>query len=112
MANFYQEQYRQYLNQTVRWFKATGENSNAEPTFTPSTGTDIKVRKVNKTRQLKDRDGKEKVSTTAIMTIEDIAEGDYIADAGITVYTSGREVLSTHNAVDPDGNFIGKTARL
>lgn len=113
MSNFYQDRYKTKLNTLVRWFKRDGQDEYSKPAFTPATGTDIMARKVGKARIIKDRDGKERVSSTVVMTIEDIGVGDYIADAGETDYTQGKVVLSISEAQDPnDNSLIGKSVMI
>lgn len=71
---------RNYLNQIAVWKKKTGQDGYGEPIFAdPVT---IKVRWEGRRRLVRDKTGKEVVSESEVICIEDVRPDDVLAYGG------------------------------
>lgn len=94
--------FEKYLNQQATWLQHTSEYDEYNNPVTAAAQT-IPVRKVSKTKIVKDKNGKEVVSTATVMTVADLNVDDII---------DGKPVIATEEARDRDGNLEGKLAYL
>lgn len=82
-----------YLNQTVIWRQATGQNEYGETTF--AVPVTIKVRWEGKRRLVRDKEGREVVSEARVFCTETVKPGDLLEHDGrewpvITVFVVPR----------------------
>jgi hypothetical protein len=97
-----------YCNQTVSFQKkqydASGDakyDEYGEPLF--SSAKSILVRKTGVTKRVLNAQGNETISQVTVMTMDDVSVGDKI---------DGKTVINIQEAVDFDGNFVGKLVHL
>lgn len=69
-----------YLNQTATWKRVIGQNGYAEPLFAPDQT--IKVRWEGKRRLVRDKQGKEVISESEVICIEDVQSDDVLVFGG------------------------------
>ena len=69
-----------YLNQTAVWKKKTGDNGYGEPAFANPVA--IKVRWEGRRRLVRDKQGKEVVSESEAICIEDVQADDVLVYGG------------------------------
>lgn len=101
MSINYTQALKRYLNQSATWKKCTGHDEYGVAIY--DEGTQIQVRKIPQQKLTVDRYGKETVSKSTILAVEDI---------GIEDMVDGSEVIAIEWSVDRWGKNVARQVFL